>query len=66
MTAQEIRFKLSLNDEAGWSIEINGVRHEHVTSEITEDLVEATLISAQSVMTGTATRNNSATSTLSK
>jgi hypothetical protein len=54
---QEIRLKLWLNDEADWSIEINGHRHEHVTSEIMEGLVEATLVSAQSVMTNTATRN---------
>jgi hypothetical protein len=42
---QEIKFRLWRNDEAqDWSVEINGLRHEHVSSEILEDLVETALI----------------------
>jgi hypothetical protein len=46
---QEIRINLWYNDEVpDWSIEINGCRHEHVTSETVEALVECVLIVAQS------------------
>jgi hypothetical protein len=42
---QEIKFRLWRNAEAqDWSVEINGLRHEHVSSEILEDLVETALI----------------------
>ena len=45
---QEIKIKLWRNDETqDWSIEINGLRHEHVSSEILEDLVECALIVAE-------------------
>jgi hypothetical protein len=36
------------NDEAlDWTIEINGLRHEHVTSDVMEALVECALIVAE-------------------
>jgi hypothetical protein len=45
---REIRILLWPNDESrDWSIEINGQRHEHVTGEIMEALVECALIVAQ-------------------
>ena len=45
---QEIKIKLWRNDQAqDWSIEINGLLHEHVSSEIMEDLVECALIVAE-------------------
>src|SRR5580658_9915728 len=51
----EIKLKVWLDDRAGdWSIEINGVRHEHVTSEILEDLVEVELIKAQKALSDAA------------
>jgi hypothetical protein len=34
-----------------WSIEINGLRHEHVTSEIIETLVECAVIVAEKSLT---------------
>ena len=40
------------NDESlDWSIEIDGQRHEHVTSEVMEALVECALIVAQMTLT---------------
>ena len=54
---QEINIKMWRNDEAqDWSIEINGLRHEHVTSEIMEDLVECALIVAERTLTEASTR----------
>jgi hypothetical protein len=45
---QQIKIDLWHNDEAlDWSIEINGLRHEHVSSEIMETLVECALIVAE-------------------
>ena len=49
---QKLKIGLWLNDEAlDWSIEINGLRHEHVTSEILEALVECALIVAENSLT---------------
>jgi hypothetical protein len=49
---QQIRINLWHNDEAqDWSIEINGLCHEHVTSEIVEALVECALIVAEKSLT---------------
>jgi hypothetical protein len=49
---QEIKICLWHNDESlDWSTEINGQRHEHVTSEIVEALVECALILAQISLT---------------
>jgi hypothetical protein len=49
---KELKIDLSHNYESlDWSIEINGLRHEHVTSEIMEDLVECALIVAETTLT---------------
>jgi hypothetical protein len=55
---QEIRIYILRNDESlDWSVEINGVRHDHVTSEVMEALVECAVIIAEtSLMGGSATR----------
>lgn len=45
---QEIRIKLWRNDETeDWSIEINGLRHERISTETLECLVECALIVAE-------------------
>jgi hypothetical protein len=45
---RQIKIDLWHNDEAlDWSIEINGLRNEHVTSETIEALVECELIVAE-------------------
>jgi hypothetical protein len=45
---KELKIDLSHNYEAqDWSVEINGLRHEHVTSEVLEALVESALIVAE-------------------
>jgi hypothetical protein len=49
---QQIKIDLWHNDEVqDWSIEINGLRHEHVTSEIIETLVECAVIVAEKSLT---------------
>jgi hypothetical protein len=49
---QRINIDLWHNDEAlDWSIEIDGLRHEHVSSEILETLVECALIVAEKSLT---------------
>jgi hypothetical protein len=54
---QEIKIKLWHNEEAqDWSIEINGLRHEHVTTEIMEDLVECAQIVAEKSLMEASTR----------
>ena len=54
---KQINIDLWRNDESqDWSIEINGLRHEHVTSEIMEDLVECALIVAERTLTEASTR----------
>jgi hypothetical protein len=54
---QEIKIKLWRNDEAqDWSIEINGLWHEHVSTEILEDLVECALIVAERSLVDASTR----------
>ena len=53
---KQIRIYLWRNDEAlDWSVEINGLRHEHITSEIMEDLVECSLIVAERTLTEAST-----------
>jgi hypothetical protein len=48
--------KLWRNDEPqDWYVEINGLRHEHVSTEILEDLVAAALIVAETWLTETTT-----------
>jgi hypothetical protein len=49
---REIKICLWHNDESlDWSVEIDGQRHEHVTSESLEALVECALIVAQMSLT---------------
>jgi hypothetical protein len=49
---KQLKIDLWHNEEAfDWSIEINGMRHEHVTSEILEALVECALIVAETSLT---------------
>jgi hypothetical protein len=50
---QEINIKLWPNPVSGdWSIEINGLLHEHVSAQEMEDLVEATMIAAEKSFKG--------------
>lgn len=54
---QAINIKMWRNDEEqDWSIEINGLLHEHITSEIMGDLVECALIVAEKTLTEASTR----------
>jgi hypothetical protein len=55
---QGVEIQMWLNDESlDWSVEINGQRHEHVTSEVMEALVECAVIVAEtSVMRVSVTR----------
>jgi hypothetical protein len=49
---KQLKIDVWHNDEAlDWSIEINGLRHEHVTSEILEALVECALIVTETSLT---------------
>jgi hypothetical protein len=49
---QQVKIDLWHNDEAlDWFIEVNGLRHEHVTSEIMETLFEYALIVAEKSLT---------------
>jgi sigma-70-like protein len=55
--SREIRIRLWRNlDAQDWSVEINGLRHEHLSSEILEDLVEAALIVGEEQLMKFATR----------
>jgi hypothetical protein len=48
---EEIRIRLWLDERcADWHVEINGVRHAHVTSQSMEDLIEAAVIRAEHVI----------------
>jgi hypothetical protein len=54
---RQIKINLWHNDEVlDWSIEINGQRHEHVTDEVMEALVETALIVAETSLARTATK----------
>jgi hypothetical protein len=54
---REIKIRLWRNAEAqDWSVEINGLRHEHVCSDILEGLVEAALIIGEEQLMELATR----------
>jgi hypothetical protein len=49
---QEISIKLWRNDGAeDWSIEISGLRHEHVCAQEMRDLIEATVFVAEKSLT---------------
>jgi hypothetical protein len=49
---KELNLQIWRNEEPGdWSIAINGVRHEHITSQTLEDLVEhAVIVTEKSVI----------------
>jgi hypothetical protein len=54
---QEITLKLWRNDDAqDWSLEINGLRYEHISAEILEDLAEAALLVAENSLLEATTR----------
>jgi hypothetical protein len=53
---QEITIKLWRKETADWTVEINGLRHEHVSEEIMEDLSTCALILAQGLLTEAASR----------
>jgi hypothetical protein len=54
---QEIKIRFWRNAKAqDWSVEINGLRHEHVSSEILEDLVETALIAGEEQLMELTTR----------
>jgi hypothetical protein len=45
---EEIRIKLWRDQQCqDWHVEINGLRHMHLTSQNMEDLVEAAVITAE-------------------
>ena len=49
---KELKIDLSHDYKAlDWSVEINGLRYEHITSEIVEALVECALIVAETSLT---------------
>jgi hypothetical protein len=48
---EEIRIRLWRDEKCqAWHVEINGLRHKHVTSQNMEDLVEAAVITAEHVI----------------
>ena len=50
---KELRLQISRNEEAGdWSVVINGLRYEHISSQIMEDLVECAVIVAENSLIG--------------
>jgi hypothetical protein len=50
---RELNLEISRDEEAGdWSIAINGLRYEHVSSHILEDLVECAVLVAENSLLG--------------
>jgi hypothetical protein len=50
---KELHLQISRNEEAGdWSVVINGLRYEHISSQILEDLVECAVIVAENSLIG--------------
>jgi hypothetical protein len=50
---KELNVKIWRNEEAGdWSIVINGLRYEHVSRQILEDLVECAVVVAENSLIG--------------
>jgi hypothetical protein len=50
---KELNLKIWRNEEAGdWSVVINGLGYEHISSQILEDLVECAVIVAENSLTG--------------
>jgi chromosome segregation ATPase len=49
---KEIEISMWINDGSlDWSVEINGCRHEHVTSGVMEALIEGAVIAAEASLT---------------
>lgn len=44
---QKIDITLWVNGADDWSVELNGLLHEHISSQVVEDLVECALIVAE-------------------
>jgi hypothetical protein len=53
---QEINIKIWLNAVDDWSIEINGLRHDHISSQIMEAFVETSMVMAEKSLIDAATR----------
>ena len=53
---QEIKIKIWLNSADDWSIEINGLRHNHVSSQIMEAFVETSMIMTEKSLIDAAAR----------
>ncbi len=50
---KELHLQIWRNEEAGdWSVVINGLGYEHISSQILEDLVECAVIVAENSLTG--------------
>jgi hypothetical protein len=50
---KELHLQIWRNEEAGdWSVVINGLRYEHISSQILEDLVECAVIVAENSLIG--------------
>ena len=50
---KELHLQVSRNEEAGdWSVVINGLRYEHISSEILEDLVTCAVIVVENSLIG--------------
>jgi hypothetical protein len=50
---KELHLQISRNEEAGdWSVVINSLRYEHISSQILEDLVECAVIVAENSLIG--------------
>jgi hypothetical protein len=53
---QEINIKIWLNAVDDWSIEINGLRHDHISSQIMEAFVETSMVMAEKSLIEAASR----------
>ena len=50
---KELHLQIWRNEEAGdWSVVINGLRYEHISSQVLEDLVECAVIVAENSLIG--------------
>jgi len=50
---KELHLQISRNEEAGdWSVGINGLRYEHISSEILEGLIECAVIVVENSLIG--------------
>jgi hypothetical protein len=53
---QEITIRLWRNTAGDWSVEINGQRYEHVSTEVMESLVESSMMVAEESLVNFSTR----------